>query len=791
MTYVGASIPGRNNRRSAAGAATYIDDIRPEGCLAMAVVRSPHAHARIRSVDTSAVHGLDGVALVLTGDELRDAGVAIQPSGTNVNFTPRTAVRYVLAVDKVRYVGEPVVAVVARDYVTAHAAVQAVLVAYETLPALGDARAALKPDAVLVEESWPDNVMVDYPIARGDADAVLAATPPSGRTSGTLVCNRVAATPLEGRGIIADYNPYDETMTCWASTQAPHVLRALLSAALSFPEGNLRVIQPQVGGAFGGKIPMFPEDVITAYASRRLGRPVKWIEQRHEYLSAGGHSRDMRCDYEVGFEPDGRITALKADLLADIGAQSTFLGWLMAIVSAACMPGSYVVDHVSIRLRAVVSNRGPWQAYRGYGKEVAAFFMERILDDVARACGLGRDAVRTRNFISPSHFPYIQPSGWVTDSGDYQGTLEAVKELIGWDDFPARQTAARTDGRYLGIGIGHELTPEGSSRPDALLNGTDSATVKMTPRGDVTVLTGVTSPGSGNETGIAQIVAECLGADLDRVRVLQGDTQSAPHGNGNYSSRSLTFGGSSARLAALVIREKLEIVAERMLNADRADLEVTRHRIRSRASGQSVTFDEVAAEIYRKPHGRHMAGIDPALEATRAFKIDNVYHRKDEDGRYNQYPTWSFSTGACIVEVIPETGEVRIEKFALVHDCGVVVNPLLAEAQLHGAIMQGIGASLYEEIVYDDDANPQTPTLREYTLPGIRESVDISLGHRSTPSPFTFMGMKGVGESGISAPGPAIASAIDDALAEFGVRMTTMPFTPVRVWEAIQIARGE
>lgn len=786
--YIGERVEGRNNRLVVAGAGTYVDDVRPEGCLVMAILRSPHPHARIRSIDVEAAAVRDDVELVLTGESLLAAGIAIPPSGSYANFTPRTTVKHPLAVGKVRYVGEPVAAVVAHDLLAARAALDALVVDYQVLPSVGNALLALAPGAPLVEEEWPDNVMVEYPFEKGDPAGVLAASEPGRIRRGTLVCNRIASTPLEGRGLVADYDPHRRYLTCWASTQSPHILRTLLAGALDLPDSSIRVIQPNVGGAFGGKIPMFPEDMVTAHAAIVLGRPVKWIEQRHEYLPAGGHSRDVRCDYEVAFDDDGRITALTTDLIADIGAQSTFLGWLMAIVSAGCIPGSYKVDDVRVRLRCVVSNRGPWQAYRGYGKEVSAFFLERILDEVADAVGRPRDEVRVRNFLTPEMFPYEQPSGWITDSGDYAGSLEKVKKLIDWDAFPARRSAARAEGRRLGIGIGHELTPEGSSRPDSLLSGTDSATVKMSPHGDVTVLTGVTSPGTGNETGIAQIVADCLGASLDRVRVVQGDTEICPHGNGNYSSRSLTFGGSSAHLAALVVHDKLRRVGANMLGAAPGEVRLDGHRVIA-PSGEEVSFGAVAATIYRSPHARHMEGVEPGLEVTRTFKMDNVHHQPEKDGRYNQYPTWSFSTAACIVEVDEHTGVVRIETFALVHDSGVVVNPLLAEAQLHGAITQGIGASLYEEICYDDAGMPLNLTLREYTLTGIRESVDIVLGHQSTPSPFTMMGMKGVGESGISAPAPAIASAIEDALSDLGVRLTEVPFTPARVWAAIQEAR--
>ncbi|MCQ8836301.1 xanthine dehydrogenase family protein molybdopterin-binding subunit [Streptomyces malaysiensis] len=765
---------------SVAGAGTYVDDVRPAGRMIMAVLRSPHAHARIVRLDISAAAALPEVSLVLDGASLAADGIVVRPGGAFANFTVRQSDRVPLAVDVVRYVGEPVVAVVAVDLIAARAALELVDVEYAPLPVLADASAALTGQPL--EQSWPDNVMVDYPFSKGDPDVVLAGSDRVRR--GSLRCGRIAASPIEPRGIVASWDPYRETLTCWASTQSPHVLRTLLAATVGLSDSAVRVIQPQVGGAFGSKLPMFPEDVLATVASIRLGVPVAWTEQRNEYLTAAGHSRDVGCDYAVAFRPDGRITALTVDLVADLGAPTTVAGWAMCIVTAGCIPGAYQIDDVRVRMRGVVTNRGPWQAYRGFGKEVSCFVMERILDEVARATGVDRIEVRLRNFIPSSTFPYTQPCGWITDSGDYEGTLTEAAKLIDYADFERRRAEAREQGRTLGIGFAHELTPEGSSRPDSLMGGTDSATVRISPRGDVTVLTGVTSPGTGNETGIAQVVADALGCDLERVRVEQGDTASCPYGNGNYSSRSLTFGATSARLAADELRERIEAVAVSMLGTDAGRIRIEEGTVHG-PHDATLTLDAVAAEIYRNPHGRHMTGLPPGLEATRSYRIPNVHHQPDVDGRYNQYPTWSFASAACVVEVDEETGVVRVEDFVLVHDSGEIVNPLLAEAQLHGAVLQGIGASLYEEISYDEDARPFAHTLREYTLPGARESLAPVIGHRSTPSPFTLDGRKGVGESGISAPAAAIASAIEDALREHDVRLSRAPFTPARVWAAL------
>jgi carbon-monoxide dehydrogenase large subunit len=776
-------MPGRTNAVLAAGHATYVDDVQPAGCLTLAVLRSPHAAARIARIDVTAARAVPGVRLVVTGEDVAAAGLVIHPSGVFDFFDVRQSDRYPLAVGRVRHAGEPVVAVVADDGHAARAACRAVVVSYDVGTPLLTVDDALAPGAPVVEEGWPDNLMVDWTFGTGDVEAALDGAP--GRAEGRLVCGRIAATPLEPRGIVAEWDRWTESLTVWASTQGPHVLRTQLAGVLGLDDAQVRVVQPQVGGAFGAKIPMFPEDVLTTWAAIALGTPVRWIEERHEYLAAGGHSRDIACRYRVAFDPDGRLAALDVVLDANLGAPSTIAGFLMSIVTAGTIPGSYLVPALRVQLRGVVTNLGPWQAYRGYGKEASTFFLERILDDVARRTGVDRADVRRRNFVRPEQFPHQLPSGWIMDSGDYAGTLDLALELIGAEGFAERRRQAAAEGRLIGLGFAHELTPEGSARPGSLLGGTDSSTVRMSPRGHVTVLTGVTSPGGGNETGLAQLVADELGVDIDTVRVVQGDTQSCPHGNGNYSSRSLTIGGASARLAAADVRGKLEAVAARMLAVPAPTLRFSRGVVSSSATARTLAVGAVAGEVYRNPHGAAMDDVTPGLESTRSYKMPNVHHQFDRTGIYNQYPTWSFGAAACVVEVDAVTGQVTVLEMALAHDCGVVVNPTLAEAQLHGAVMQGIGAALYEEIAYDEHGSLESVSLREYTLPSAREWVPVRLGHRSTPSPYTHRGMKGVGESGISAPAPAIAAAVEDALAH-RVVLAQVPLTPARVWAALQ-----
>ncbi len=785
LSYIGRPIPSSTNATLVAGAGTFVGDISLAGCLTAALLRSPHPHARIVSVDTSAAEALPGVVHVATGAELREHPI---PHFTDLgHMGVKEAAVYALAPERVRYVGEPVAAVVAEDEFSAYAALDLIEVHYEPLPAVTDPDEALKPGAPLVEPSWGDNLMIHQQTVAGDPDRAFAEA--DGVVSGSLRSSRIMAAPLEPRGVVASWDRRQRLLTCWNSTQAPHSLRNYLAKALGLLESSIRVIQPQVGGAFGGKAPTFNEDVLIPYLAWRLKRPVRWIEERHEHFVAAGHARDTRCDYEAAYTADGRVTGLRVELVADMGVQTAITGWGMAFVSWVCIPGAYRIENVTCELRAVVTNKCFWQAYRGFGKDAAAFFMNRIMDHVAQATGVPGPEVRARNFIPSDAFPFTQVNGTIIDSGNYEGTLRTALERIGYETFREEQARAREAGRFIGIGVGHELTPEGFTMPGSLFAGCDATHVRVTPSGEVIVLTGVTSPGSGNETGIAQIVADSLGCELSRIHVVQGDTDICPLGAGNFSSRSLMLGGSAAMLAAEDIRDKLRKVAGSMLEAAPEDIEAQGGRLFMRGSpSRSVGFDEAVAQVYLHPHGEHMDGIEPSLEVTRNFKIENVHHTPHRDGLFNTYPTWANATAACVVEVDPETGVVKVLRFALVHDCGRIINPLLADAQLHGGIMQGIGNTLYEFVAYDDNGHPITASFMDYTIPTTREWVPFEIVHQDTPSPFTPLGTKGVGESGISSPAGAIAGAIEDALPDIDLRLTELPFTPSRVWTAIQRA---
>ncbi len=787
---LGASIPGAHNARLAAGRGTYVADLVARGMCHVAIVRSPHAHAWIRGIDTAAAQALPGVVHIATGAEVREHTHPIPEGWDATEVGAKRVDWYALCRDRTRYVGEAVAAVVAEDNYTAYAAADLVRVTYEPLPAVMDATAASIPDGPRVEPEWDDNVLYRDGFTEGDPESVFRGA--TQVVEGSIASQRITGVPIEPRGIMASYDPAEGFLTFWESTQQPHPVRSFLAQALAMPENKIRVIQPQVGGAFGLKQPTSQEEVLVAHLARRVGRPVRWIEDRTESLSVGGHSRETTCSYRVAFNRDGIIEALDVEIVADVGAPTAYQGWGMSIVTMISLPSVYQIPNVSVRLTCLVTNKCPWTPYRGFGKDVASLVMDRIVEHVAREARLDRTAVRFANLVPPGAFPLVRGSGSVLDSGDYPGVLKRLLDMIDYESFPELQMKARSQGRRIGLGIGQEITPEGFALPGSLMNnGYDGATIRVSPTGEVTVLTGVTSPGTGNETAIAQIAASELGCDFDAVRVVQGDTDICPWGLGNFSSRSIIIGGSAVQLAAAEIRGKMFKVAASMLDRPSDVLEAWNGRIAVRdAPDEGVTFDAVAREIYWHAYEEHADGIEPSLEVTKYFRIPNISREPDADGKINVYPTWANGAAACVVDVDPETGIIKILRYCMVEDAGSIVNPLLANANLHGAITQGIGSALYEQIVYDAGGAFLTGSLMDYTIPTAVEIPSFEIAHHETPSPFTPLGTKGLGESGLGASLAAICNAVEDAFPELDLWIDRLPLTPARVWRAISNARA-
>ena len=789
LRHVGKPYLGLTNRELAAGKGLFVSDIVLPDMAHLAVLRSPHAAARIVSIDTSAAEQLDGVVYVMTGAEAKAEMRPIPEAWNTKEIGAKGVDWYALAPDRVRYVGEALAAVVAESKNTAFEAVGLIDVTYEVLPAVTDPRAAMEAGSALVEPDWGDNLLITRDWRTGDMEDAFARA--ERIIEGEVRSERITGVSLEPRGSVAQYNVYQDKLTLWESTQNPHPLRTFLAETLDVPERTIHVIQPHVGGAFGLKQPPFQEQPLIAYLAKKLGRPIKWIEGRDENFATTGHSRDVRFDYRAAFDSDGILSGLDIKVISDVGAPTALLGWGQSFVTAYCLPTVYRVPNNRIRLSVVVTNKTPWNAYRGFGKDSATFLMERIIDRVARETGLDRATVRYKNFIQPHEFPYSQPSGAMLDSGNYPGTLDKVLEMVGWDDFPELQRQAREEGRRIGIGLSQELTPEGCAMPGAvLISAYDGATVRVAPSGDVTVLTGVTSPGCGNETAMAQIAAEFLGCDMERIKVIQGDTESCPYGLGNFSSRATMYGGSAVQAAATELREKMFRIAGKMLEAAPEDLDASDNKIFViGAKSRNVGFDDVANQVYRHTFGEYADEEEPGLESTRYFRMGNVYHQPEKQGRFSNYPAWPSGTAACIVEVDPDTGGVKVLRFCLVDDAGTVINPLLVTANLHGSLAQGIGGTMYEQLAYDSNGQLLTATLMDYTIPTAVELPKFEIEHQETPSPFTPLGMKGVGESGVGACLNALCSAIENALPELDLDINELILSPSRVWHAINEAR--
>lgn len=789
MTYVGSPVSGMLDRTLVAGNGRYTADLRAPGMGFMAVVRSTYAHARIVRIDTDAARTHPGVRIVVTGAEVCEWTDPIPHTLNPAALGGHTADVYCLATDRVRYVGEPVAALVAD---TPHAAAEAAAlmdVEYEELPVVTDGEAGLAADAPLLYPEWETNEMLHGRYAGGDVERAFADADHS--VDGRLHIHRHTAAPLEPRAVLAEYDARAERLKVWVSTQTPHPLRTTLAQTLRLDEHAVHVVQPQVGGAFGVKIPTYQEEPLACLLALRTRRAVKWVEERSEHLLAGGHAREHTMTFSVAFNADGRVQGLKAHVLGDVGTLGALAGWGMSYVGSFVVPGAYKIPHCEVDVSIVVTNKAPWNAYRGFGKEAASFLMERVMDRVAQHLGMDRAAVRLKNFIPKDEFPYVQISGATPDSGDYARALETALDRAGYAGFVEEQARARQQGRFLGIGIGFELTPEGGCIPDSFIGGYEGATVRIGPSGRVTVLTGVTSPGTGNETGIAQIVADQLGVPLDTVRVVQGDTETCPFGLGNWSSRSLFMGGSASLNAAREVRHKMVRVAASMLDAapEDIDCEAGRLRVRGGDDGRAVAFAEVAEHVHKRAFDRHALDMEPGLESTRYFRMGNIRHEPDDQGRINTYPSYPYAACVAVVEVDVETGVVTPLRYVAVHDCGTIINPLLVEGQFQGAVAQGLGGVLYEQLAYDENGQLQTGTFMDYTLPTAVEVPRVELYHQEVPSPFTPLGTKGAGESGVSGPFGALVGAVEDALSPFGVRVSGTPLTPQRVWRMIRAAR--
>lgn len=785
--HLGTSVRRLVDRQIHTGQATYIDDLVLPGMLHAGVVRSPHAHATITRIDVSDAVSLEGVLAVITGDEIVEMCNRMPDSAGPSPWWKRTET-YPLAVGKARYVGDPVAAVAATDRETALEAVSRIRVEYDPLPTVASSEEAAAEGAPLLYDEWGDNLMLDYHYQSPGIEEVFETA--DHVVSGSVHIQRQTALPLETRGYVASYDTVSNRLTFWGSIQSPHVERTYLSDILNLPEARIRVIQPFVGGGFGLKSLVYPEEALVCIFSMKTGRPVKWIESRVESFISGGHSKDSTHYFEAAVRADGTVLALRDRIVADLGTATPpcALGAAQAYVTGmVAMPGPYRIPYYGVEVIGYVTNKTPWGAYRGYGKQEANFAYERLMDLVARELQLDPAEIRFKNFIQPDEFPYEAATGAMYDSGDYPAVLTKALDRIGYAKRRAEQKQGRGEGRYIGIGIAAFLEPCGAGIANTWIQSYDCTTVRMTPDGGVTAATGITSPGTGNETMIAQVVADELGADIGTVTVIQGDTDTVGYGIGNWSDRSTIVGASSAALASRELKEKLLTIAAYNFGCETEDISIRDSTIGIDGTAKRLSFREFARKVYWETYTSVPPGVEPLLESTRCYVTPNVRHHPDEQGRVTSYPIWTNGAHIAVCEVDVETGQVRILQHVIVDDCGTLLNPSLVDAQVYGAFAsQGIGGALYEEMVYDENAQPLTVTLADYMMPMVSQVPDVRVEHHVTPSPFTVYGSKGCGEGGLIGAASAIANAVEDALEPLGVKVTRLPLTPQNVWNLIR-----
>jgi carbon-monoxide dehydrogenase large subunit len=785
-SYVGRSERTLGGDAFVAGRAKYTSDFQFPSQLHAHIVRSPHAAAKIKRVDLSGALKVAGVVAAMEGKE---AAQQLDPIPHYIDpavFGGKSVPIRCLAVDQVWCYGQPVAVVVAEDKRTARYAASRVQVEYEPLPVVLEAEDAVKPGAPVVVPGWTDNSIMALPFVNGDVAKAFERADRVVKT--TIRIHRFSTQPIETRVYNAVWDAESQGITFYGTSQNPHPLRHVLAQALRMPENSIRIVAPAVGGAFGMKMHGHPEEALLCLLAKRTRRPVKWVEDREECLLIG--AREQLHEVELAVTKQGDILGLRDRALANTGAPSACPGWGMAFLTGLTMPGPYKVTDIDVTMNIVTTNKPSWNASRGYGKEATALALELALDSTARELGIDPIEMRVRNFVPKEAFPYNSPTGLIYDSGDYAGCVRKALEALGYDDWKAQQKAAREKGKLLGIGLAYELTPEGGAIPGTMVAGYDSSTVRVSPDGSVFLLTGVTTPGTGNPTGMAQIVADELGVTLESIRVVQGDTTTCPYGFGNYSGRSTIVGGGAAAMAAREVRAKLLTMAAGLLGVDAATVTMDRGVLRSSAApDKSLTIREVAYAAYTRAYDVGLA-ITPPLEATCTFRPGLIRHTPDGNGRINPYPSYSNAAYAVVCEVDSDTGQVKLLKFSAAHDCGKVINPLLVEGQACGAISFGIGGMLNEEIRFDAKGQQLTNNFVDYVMPRALDVPAIAMAHHDSPNPVTYMGLKGAGEAGVGGSAAAVVNAVNDALAPLGVSINDLPLTAPKVWAAIQKSRA-
>lgn len=770
---VGASVRRKEDPRLITGSSTYVDDLKIPGMLHAIIVRSIEPHGTITGYHTEEAKAMPGVVAVYTGDDLESlfANVATEAVGEGDEGDeieaggkpPKPAVSP-LAQKTVRYVGHPVAMVIGKTRAEAVDAAEMVMVDIDPLPVLTDVYEAMKEGAPRIYPNVPNNIGARHGGHRGgDVDAAFAEA--KWTIKNVIHSPRLNAVPMEGRAVAAQPDPV-HGLTVWTSTQAPHWNRNAIAGALGLSQAKVRVIAPEVGGGFGQKIGAYYEDYLVAAAAHKLQQPVKWIETRSENMLASSHGRNQIAEVEAAMAEDGKITALRCRVLVDAGAwpKGLDLGNSTFIMSTGC----YDIPAIDYNVLTVYTNTGANGAYRGAGRPEAAFYIERIVDLLADESGMDPVEIRRRNFIPSDQFPFDTVAGQQYDSGDYDKPLDKALEIVDYASLRAEQARLREEeGRYIGIGLASYVEICG-------FGPFESSTVRVEPGGHVSIFTGISPHGQGQETTFAQMAADVIGADFDDVVVHHGDTANTPAGNGTMGSRGLAVGGAALMASLRKIQEKSKAIAAHILEASVEDIEVEEGKYRVKGVPDTgVTLAEIAAMAYS---GNLPKGMEGGLETTDFFRPSGT--------------TFPFGTHVAVVEVMPDTGEVKFLRYVSVDDCGPIMSPVLVTGQVHGGLAQGIGQALIEEMHYAENGELLSGTLNDYAIPRASSFPTFETHHTTTPTYINEMGVKGIGEAATIGATPATANAVIDALAPWGITHVDIPMTPQRVWKAIQAAEA-
>jgi aerobic carbon-monoxide dehydrogenase large subunit len=769
MRTFGTSVRRKEDPRLLTGRGKYAADFRLPGMLHAAVVRSPHAHARLGNLRTKAALGLHGVVAVITGEDLGAIG------RIPVRLGPRPSIvaclQPPLARDKVRYVGEPVAFVIAGSRYVAEDALDLVEVDYDPLPPVSDARRALERDAPVLHEVIDGNEVALLQTQKGDGVAAMATA--HTRVKERFAVQRHTGVPMETRGLTAAFNTGTGVLNLWGVAKVPHFNRQVLADLLDYPEHLIQFVELEVGGGFGVRGEFYPEDLLVPWAAMRLARPVQWIEDRHEHLMATNHSRQQWHETEIGFDREGKIIALVDRFITDMGAYIRTHGVVVPELTAALLPGPYRVPSYTSEIRCVLTNKTPTGTYRGPGRFECTFVRERLMDIAAARLGIDPLELRRRNFVTPAEMPYDVGGSslaqrTIYDCGDYASALQHALDALGYDAARAEQAEARRQGRYVGIGVGCLVEKAG-------LGPWEYARVEVDATGHVVVYSGIAAVGQGIDTTLAQVCADELNVSPESITVVHGDSARVPFGVGGFASRGAAVALPAAVMASIKVRDKMLRVAEGLLEAAAADLVLEDGAVHVRGvPDRKVTFRTLARAALPGP-----AGMEPGLYAEHFFEAPKM--------------TYPYGTHAAMVEVDIETGTLRIVRYAIAYDVGKAVNPMIVDGQLVGALAQGIGGAIFEELAYDEAGQLLTTTFMDYLIPTAMEMPESTVVRilEETPTPLNPLGVKGAGEGGSSGCGGALANAVSDALAPLGISITALPMSPDRLSALIRAAHRE